>query len=51
MPRLLNENPKLDELLVFPLLLAGITWLAMMAIMIPIGIFLLLSDFFKAIKR
>ena len=51
MPRLLNENPRLDKLLVLPLLLAGITWLAMMAIMIPIGIFLLLSDFFKAIKR
>src|ERR1035437_6286079 len=51
MPRLLNENPRLDELLVLPLLLAGITWLAMMAIMILGGIFLLLSDFFKAIRR
>ena len=51
MPRLLNQNPRLDELLVFPLLLAGITWFAILAVGIPIGIFLLLSDFFKAIRR
>jgi len=51
MPRLLNENPRFDELLVFPLLLAGITWFAIIAIGIPIGIFLLVSDFFKSIRR
>ena len=51
MPRLLNENPRFDELLVFPLLLAGITWFAIIAIGIPIGIFLLVSDFSKSIRR
>jgi hypothetical protein len=50
-PSLLTQYPTLNALLCLPFCLAGVTWLAMMAIMILGGIFLLLLDFFGAIRR